>query len=83
MDWLCLPRFDSCCWLRGATQTLEALMRRGRQDEASAGRDWLLRSAAGDPGDLQIYQLQRACSRSLRRPLAAAGQRLGEVAGGG
>jgi GH15 family glucan-1,4-alpha-glucosidase len=42
------------CWLRDATQTLEALMRGGCQDEAVAWRNWLLRSAAGDPGDLQI-----------------------------
>ncbi len=42
------------CWLRDATQTLEALMRCGCQDEAIAWRDWLLRSAAGDPADLQI-----------------------------
>jgi GH15 family glucan-1,4-alpha-glucosidase len=42
------------CWLRDATQTLEALMRGGCQDEALAWRDWLLRAAAGDPADLQI-----------------------------
>src|SRR6202022_2602824 len=42
------------CWLRDATQTLEALMRCGWQDEALAWRNWLLRAAAGDPADLQI-----------------------------
>jgi GH15 family glucan-1,4-alpha-glucosidase len=42
------------CWLRDATQTLEALMRCGCQDEARAWRDWLLRTAAGEGADLQI-----------------------------
>jgi GH15 family glucan-1,4-alpha-glucosidase len=42
------------CWLRDATQTLEALMRCGCRDEAIAWRNWLLRAAAGDPADLQI-----------------------------
>jgi GH15 family glucan-1,4-alpha-glucosidase len=42
------------CWLRDATQTLEALMRAGCQDEAMAWRNWLVRAAAGDPADLQI-----------------------------
>jgi GH15 family glucan-1,4-alpha-glucosidase len=42
------------CWLRDATQTLEALMRGGCQYEAIAWRNWLLRAAAGDPADLQI-----------------------------
>jgi GH15 family glucan-1,4-alpha-glucosidase len=42
------------CWLRDATQTLEALMRGGCQAEAMAWRNWLLRAAAGDPADLQI-----------------------------
>jgi GH15 family glucan-1,4-alpha-glucosidase len=42
------------CWLRDATQTLQALMRGGCQVEAKAWKDWLLRAAAGDPADLQI-----------------------------
>jgi GH15 family glucan-1,4-alpha-glucosidase len=42
------------CWLRDATQTLEALMHGGFYDEAQAWRNWLLRAAAGDPADLQI-----------------------------
>jgi GH15 family glucan-1,4-alpha-glucosidase len=42
------------CWLRDATLTLYALMLGGYVDEAAAWRDWLLRSAAGDPADLQI-----------------------------
>jgi GH15 family glucan-1,4-alpha-glucosidase len=42
------------CWLRDATQALEALMRCGCQGEAVAWRDWLLRAAAGNAADLQI-----------------------------
>ena len=42
------------CWLRDATLTLLALMNAGYYDEAGAWRDWLLRAAAGAPGQLQI-----------------------------
>jgi GH15 family glucan-1,4-alpha-glucosidase len=42
------------CWLRDATITLEALLRTGYTQEASAWREWLGRAIAGDPGDLQI-----------------------------
>jgi GH15 family glucan-1,4-alpha-glucosidase len=42
------------CWLRDATFTLYALLTAGFQDEARAWRDWLLRAAAGAPGQLQI-----------------------------
>jgi GH15 family glucan-1,4-alpha-glucosidase len=42
------------CWLRDATFTLYALMIAGYVDEAVAWRDWLLRTVAGDPADLQI-----------------------------
>ncbi len=42
------------CWLRDATLTLESLMRGGYHEEAMAWRDWLLRTVAGDPADLQI-----------------------------
>jgi GH15 family glucan-1,4-alpha-glucosidase len=42
------------CWLRDATFTLCSLMVAGYHDEAAAWRDWLLRSVAGDPRDLQI-----------------------------
>jgi len=41
-------------WLRDATFTLQALMDGGYHAEASAWRDWLLRSVAGDPADMQI-----------------------------
>jgi GH15 family glucan-1,4-alpha-glucosidase len=41
------------CWLRDATMTLMALMSAGYVDEARAWRDWLLRSAAGAPEQLQ------------------------------
>jgi GH15 family glucan-1,4-alpha-glucosidase len=42
------------CWLRDATLTLYALMLGGYRDEAAAWREWLLRTAAGDPQALQI-----------------------------
>ncbi len=42
------------CWLRDATFTLYALMVDGYAEEARRWRDWLLRAAAGDPGQLQI-----------------------------
>jgi GH15 family glucan-1,4-alpha-glucosidase len=42
------------CWLRDATYTLQALLAAGFKSEASAWRDWLLRSIAGQPETLQI-----------------------------
>jgi GH15 family glucan-1,4-alpha-glucosidase len=42
------------CWLRDATFTLYALLVGGFTQEASAWRNWLLRTVAGDPADLQI-----------------------------
>lgn len=42
------------CWLRDATFTLQALLGTGFVAEAAAWRDWLLRTVAGDPADLQI-----------------------------
>jgi GH15 family glucan-1,4-alpha-glucosidase len=42
------------CWLRDATLTLLALMHAGYYDEAHAWRDWLHRSVAGSPDQLQI-----------------------------
>jgi GH15 family glucan-1,4-alpha-glucosidase len=42
------------CWIRDATFTLLALVEAGYLDEAVAWRDWLLRTIAGDPGNLQI-----------------------------
>jgi GH15 family glucan-1,4-alpha-glucosidase len=42
------------CWLRDATITLEALLRTGYTDEATAWRKWLGRAIAGDPADVQI-----------------------------
>jgi GH15 family glucan-1,4-alpha-glucosidase len=42
------------CWLRDATFTLLALMNSGYTDEASAWHNWLLRSVAGSPANMQI-----------------------------
>ena len=42
------------CWLRDATLTLLAFMNTGFYEEAKAWRDWLLRAAAGSPGEIQI-----------------------------
>jgi GH15 family glucan-1,4-alpha-glucosidase len=42
------------CWLRDATLTLLALIEVGYLNEAASWRDWLLRSAAGWPSDMQI-----------------------------
>ncbi len=42
------------CWLRDATFTLYALMLGGFTEEAIAWRDWLLRTIAGDPEQLNI-----------------------------
>lgn len=42
------------CWLRDATFTLYALMSSGYTEEARAWREWLLRSVAGHPQELQV-----------------------------
>jgi GH15 family glucan-1,4-alpha-glucosidase len=42
------------CWLRDAAFTLAMLVRTGYLEEAQAWRDWLLRTIAGDPGQLQL-----------------------------
>jgi GH15 family glucan-1,4-alpha-glucosidase len=42
------------CWLRDATLTLLAFLNAGYVEEAKAWRMWLLRAAAGSPGDLQV-----------------------------
>ncbi len=42
------------CWLRDATMTLLALMNLGYFEEATAWRNWLLRSIAGNPEQVQI-----------------------------
>ena len=42
------------CWLRDATLTLFALMGAGFASEAAQWRDWLQRSIAGDPAQIQI-----------------------------
>jgi GH15 family glucan-1,4-alpha-glucosidase len=42
------------CWLRDATLTLLAFLDADYADEAKAWRDWLLRTVAGDPADVQV-----------------------------
>lgn len=42
------------CWLRDSGLTLLALMLAGYVEEAQAWRDWLLRSVAGNPEEVQI-----------------------------
>jgi GH15 family glucan-1,4-alpha-glucosidase len=42
------------CWLRDATFTLLSLLDAGYQEEARAWRDWLLRTVAGSPHQVQI-----------------------------
>lgn len=42
------------CWLRDATLTLLSLMGGGYFEEAQAWRDWLRRTVAGSPGQIQI-----------------------------
>lgn len=42
------------CWLRDATMTLLAFMSLGYFEEARAWRDWLTRSVAGNPDQMQI-----------------------------
>src|SRR5690606_33130096 len=42
------------CWLRDATMTLLAFMNLGYFEEAKAWRDWLTRSVAGNPDQMQI-----------------------------
>ena len=42
------------CWVRDATLTLDALVEAGCQEEAESWLWWLVRAAAGNPGQLQI-----------------------------
>jgi GH15 family glucan-1,4-alpha-glucosidase len=42
------------CWIRDATLTLLTLMGAGYYDAARAWRNWLIRSVAGSPSQLQI-----------------------------
>jgi GH15 family glucan-1,4-alpha-glucosidase len=42
------------CWLRDSALTLYALLNAGYREEAEAWRQWLLRSVAGHPQQLQI-----------------------------
>jgi len=57
------------CWLRDATFTLLALMNSGYKEEARAWRDWLLRSVAGKPEQIQIMYGIRGERRLPEREL--------------
>ncbi|CAM3687584.1 Trehalase [Pseudomonas reidholzensis] len=85
------------CWLRDATMTLLAFMNLGYFDEAQAWREWLLRSVAGNPEqmqimyglagerDLQEYSLPWLAGYEHSQPVrvgnAAAGQRQLDIYG--
>jgi GH15 family glucan-1,4-alpha-glucosidase len=46
------------CWLRDSALAVRALLRTGHLEEAVAWRDWLVRSLAGDPAQIQpLYGL--------------------------
>ena len=42
------------CWLRDAALTLMSLIRAGYTEEADLWRNWLLRTIAGDPAQMQV-----------------------------
>ncbi len=42
------------CWVRDASLTLDAFIEAGLHDEARAWMNWLARSVAGDPNQMQI-----------------------------
>jgi GH15 family glucan-1,4-alpha-glucosidase len=42
------------CWVRDATLTLHSLLDAGYHEEAKAWREWLLRTVAGQPSELNI-----------------------------
>jgi GH15 family glucan-1,4-alpha-glucosidase len=42
------------CWIRDATLTLLAFLDADFAEEAQAWRDWLVRTVAGDPADVQV-----------------------------
>jgi GH15 family glucan-1,4-alpha-glucosidase len=85
------------CWLRDATMTLMAFMKLGYYDEAVAWRNWLMRSIAGNPDQMQImygvsgerrlpelelpWLAGYAGSRPVRIGNAAAGQRQLDIYG--
>ena len=61
------------CWLRDAALTLESLIEAGYTDEADLWRDWLLRTIAGDPAEMQVmYAVDGvpAAARAHARPPA-------------
>jgi GH15 family glucan-1,4-alpha-glucosidase len=85
------------CWLRDATMTLMAFMKLGYFEEAQAWRDWLMRSIAGNPEQMQVmygvsgerrlpelelpWLAGYAASRPVRIGNGAAGQRQLDMVG--
>ncbi|MFT0850106.1 glycoside hydrolase family 15 protein [Achromobacter sp. F4_2707] len=85
------------CWLRDATMTLMAFMNLGYFEEAAAWRNWLTRSVAGSPDQMQImyglagerdlpeYELPWLCGYEGSQPVrignAAANQRQLDIYG--
>ncbi|MFM9370926.1 glycoside hydrolase family 15 protein [Streptomyces sp. Da 82-17] len=53
-----LNRDRRYCWLRDSTLALSCLLHSGYREEAAAWLGWLMRTVAGDPGELQaVYGL--------------------------
>jgi len=57
------------CWLRDASLTIESLLTAGYDQEARHWREWLLRTVAGDPEDLQIMYAVDGARRLPERVL--------------
>ena len=57
------------CWLRDASLTIESLLTAGYDQEARHWREWLLRTVAGDPEDLQIMYAVDGARRLPEREL--------------
>jgi GH15 family glucan-1,4-alpha-glucosidase len=51
------------CWLRDAALTLSSLIRAGYTEEADLWRNWLLRTIAGDPAEMQVLYAADGCRR--------------------
>ncbi|GAA1587255.1 glycoside hydrolase family 15 protein [Kribbella sancticallisti] len=75
------------CWLRDASFTLQAFQATGFVEEAAAFRDWLARTVADDPDDVQVMYCLDGSRRLPERTLdwlpgyrASAPVRIGNAA---